>query len=383
MIYSAPYLALLSFYGSCAFLFEHIDNPQKKKQITISSIVVFFIFFAFRGYLYTDWISYVEYFDNVEWSNILFFDAKDNDIKEPGFALLAILCKSLINNYFFLVFICISIDTVLFVRFLKRREIENYSLAFMLFITFEGLGIMFNLLRNAIAIFIFINSLEYIEKRKPIQYFLLCLMAISFHFSSFIYLPLYFFLHKRINRWIFISVFFGCFTFYISGASIVLSLIKILGFEDTLGYKVDVYTELYSASKVLSITGTIEKMGLAILVFLYYDQIIENNKGRTIIINSLLAYYFFYYILAEFNTLSYRMSVLFLFSYWVLWGDIIKIFYVKNNRRIAATIVFLYCLYVTMHAINTPCQEYDNILFGAKSYQERLTILNRTYEDDK
>ena len=119
------------------------------------------------------------------------------------------------------------------------------------------------------------------------------------------------------------------------------------------------------------------------LVFLYYDEIIARFKGRVIIINCLLAYYVLFYMLAEFNTLSYRMSMLFLFTYWILWGDIVKTIYVANNRKIVSSVLFLYCFYITMLAINTPCQEYDNILFGAKGYQERLTILNRTYQEEE
>lgn len=383
MTYAIPYLILLTFYAVLAFFYDSLDDPQRKKQITIVSVLVFFIFFAFRGYLYTDWISYVKYLENVEWDNVVNFEVKDTDVKEPGFALLAMLCKTIYDDYFFLVFVCTTIDTILFVRFLHRRGVDNIPLAFMLFITFEGLGIMFNLLRNAMTMFLFMNALEYIEKRKPIQYFAICLVALSIHMSSLMYFPLYFFLHRKLNRWIFLGVFFGCFLFYLSNMSIVMALVKILGLEDSMGSKVEVYTEFYSASRTLSITGTIEKMGLATLVFLYYDDIIARFKGRVVVINSLLIYFVLFYMLAEFSTLSYRFSMLFLFSYWILWGDIIKIFYVKNNRRIISTLLFLYCFYVTMLAINTPCQEYDNILFGAKSYQERVTILNRTYEEDK
>lgn len=365
MTYAIPYLVLLTFYGILAFCYENVEDSQRRKQITIVAIIVFYVFFAFRGYLYTDWMSYVKYLENVEWDNVLSPEVKDTDVKEPGFALIAMLCKTVFDDYFFLVFVCTTIDTLLFVRFLNRRGIDNVPLAFMLFITFEGLGIMFNLLRNAMTMFLFMNALEYIEKRKPLQYFAICLVALTIHMSSLLYFPLYFFLHRKLNRWVFISVFLGCFLFYLSGTSIVMTIVKILGLDDSLGSKVEVYTELYSAERTLSITGTIEKFGLATLVFLYYDDIIARFKGRIVIINSLLAYFILFYMLAEFNTLSYRMSMLFLFSYWVLWGDIVKIFYVKNNRRIVSTVLFLYCFYVTMLAINTPCQEYDNILFGA------------------
>lgn len=383
MSYSLPYILLLTFYGFFAYLYEQIDNEFRKKQISIVAVLVFFIFFAFRGYLYTDWVSYVQYFENIEWNHAIINDIDGEDFKEPGFALLTVLCKTFVNNYFFLVFICTSIDTYLFLRFLKRRDINNIALVFMLFITFEGLSIMFNLLRNALSLFIFMNAIEYIEKRKPIAYFSLCIIALSIHLSSIMYFPLYFFLHKKLNKWIFLGVFTGCLFFYISNSSLIFTLASLSGLDGPLGDKLNIYTELFSTSRVLSLTGTIEKVGLTTLVFLYYDEIIDQLKGRIVIINSLLCYLIMYYMLAEFNTFSYRMSILFIFSYWILWGDIIKVLYVKNNKRIVSALIYIYCIYVTIFAVSTPIQQYDNILFGAKSYQERLNIFNRTYQADE
>ena len=383
MSYSLPYILLLTFYGFLAYLYEQIDNEFRKKQISIVAVLVFFIFFAFRGYLYTDWVSYVQYFEHIEWDHVIINDIDGEDFKEPGFALLTVLCKTFVNNYFFLVFVCTSIDTYLFLRFLKRRDINNIALVFMLFITFEGLSIMFNLLRNALSLFIFMNAIEYIEKRKPIAYFSLCIIALSIHLSSIMYFPLYFFLHKKLNKWIFLGVFTGCLIFYISNSSLILTLANLFGLAGPLEDKLNIYTELFSTSRVLSLTGTIEKIGLTTLVFLYYDEIIDQLKGRIVIINSLLCYLIMYYMLAEFNTFSYRMSILFIFSYWILWGDIIKVLYVKNNKRIVSALIYIYCIYVTIFAVSTPIQQYDNILFGAKSYQERLNIFNRTYQADE
>ena len=383
MSYSLPYILLLTFYGFLAYLYEQIDNEFRKKQISIVAVLVFFIFFAFRGYLYTDWVSYVQYFENIEWNHAIINDIDGEDFKEPGFALLTVLCKTFVNNYFFLVFVCTSIDTYLFLRFLKRRDINNIALVFMLFITFEGLSIMFNLLRNALSLFIFMNAIEYIEKRKPIAYFSLCIIALSIHLSSIMYFPLYFFLHKKLNKWIFLGVFTGCLIFYISNSSLILTLANLFGLAGPFEDKLNIYTELFSTSRVLSLTGTIEKVALTTLVFLYYDEIIDQLKGRIVIINSLLCYLIMYYMLAEFNTFSYRMSILFIFSYWILWGDIIKVLYVKNNKRIVSALIYIYCIYVTIFAVSTPIQQYDNILFGAKSYQERLNIFNRTYQADE
>lgn len=382
MAYSIPYLLLLIFFGVCALLYEYTEDENKKKNFIYASVFVFFIFFAFRGYLYTDWVNYVEYFERVEWEDIVSWDITSSHYYEPGFVLLNLICKAIIPDYSFLVFVCISIDTVLFIRFFKRMDINNLAFVFFLFIVFEGLGIMFNLLRNAISLFILMNALEYIEKRKPLHYFSMCLLALSFHLSSIIFFPLYFFLHKRVNKWIFLSVFLTFFTMYICNVSVVLLAAKLLGMGGFFTSQIEAYTEFFTSSRELSISGTFEKAGIAILVFLYYDEIFSRFKNSAIIINSLLIYFFMYYLLADFKTLSSRFSILFIYSYWVIWIYLVKVLYIGNNRKLLAGVLFLYCFYVLKMSIGVPCQEYDNILFGSKSYQERLIIFNRTYEDE-
>ena len=381
MLYSLPYIIIISTFGLFSFLHERLSNTQAKRDIVIASIAIFYIFFAFRGYLYTDWTSYDDFFSKLEWRD-LSTDENKADFHEPGFVLLALLCKSIINEYAFLVIVCTTIDTFLFVRFLKRREIANIPLVFMLFITFEGLIIMFNLLRNAISIFIFLNSLEYIEKRNIKKYLIACLLCLSFHLSSIIYFPLYFVLHKKLNRWVLPAIFTFCRAVHYSKVSFIGTMASMLGFQGAIGKKVETYTEFFSASRQFSFTGTIEKVGLTTLIFLYYNEISE-KKGRILMINCLTLYYIMYYCLGELNTLSQRLADIFIFSYWILWGDIIHAIYLKNNKLILSGILYLYCLLVAFSNIKTPCQEYDNLLFGGKSKEVRRTILQRTYKEDE
>lgn len=374
---------MLIFFGVCAYVFEKNEDVDIRKYVTIAAFVVFYVFFAFRGYVYTDWVSYTDFYAQVEWGDILSIQVSDDGIIAPGFVLLCLLCRIFSSSYFFLVFVCITIDLILFLRFLKKREVDDIALTFALFIVFGGLIIMFNLLRNALAIFIFLNALEFIERRKPLQYFALILLAFSIHLSAIIFVPLYFFLHIRLNKWVFAGVVAFSILFYLSGFSIAMALIQLLGLEDIIGNKVTSYTESYSTARSLSLIGTAIKLALAGLVFIYYDDIIERFKGRVIIINSLLMYFIMFYMLGEFKVLSDRFSTLFYYSYWILWADLLRVFYWKNNRRLFAVFLSLYSAIIIVTSIRQPVQQYDNILVGAKSYQERLAIFNRTYEADE
>lgn len=382
MIYSIPYLLLLTVFALCAFFYDNIEDKRQESWINMGVIVLFYVFFAFRGYLYTDWVSYVNYFDYVEWDDLLSWDPFNSKSFEPGFALLTLVCKSIYNNYFFLVAVCTTIDTIFFVKFLKYREINNLALIFMLFCTFDGLGIMFNILRNAISIFMMMYALQYIEKRKPMHYFTFCFIGFLFHSSTLVFVPLYFFLHRKLNKWVFIGIAVFCLLFFISNISIVVSIISLLGMEGMFGGKIETYTEFITSSRSLSLLGILDTFSIAVFVFMYYDKLTEKFKNHIVIINSLLLFLIMYYMLAEFKVLSGRLATLFYYSHWVLWSDIVHIMYYKNNRILLSIILYMYCSFYITRTITRPCQEYDNLLFGTKSYQERVTIIRRTYKED-
>lgn len=385
MTYSIPYLIVLFIFGGSALSYEYAKSQETKKYISIFVIVVFYIFFAFRGYVYTDWINYAKTLQEVEFSDIFQITSTEATavVREPGFTLLCWLCSLVTRQYAFLVVVITTIDLWLFLRFLRKWDIKNIAFAFMLFFSFGGVSTLFNLMRNQLAIFIFMNALQYIAERKPAKYFLLCTLALCFHSSSIIFFPLYFFAHFKTNKYVFIALFIGFFAFYMSKISIVLTMLKILGLEGALGEKAELYTTAFTTARALSPTGTLEKFGLSTLIFLYYDELKATVKYFPILINCLLIYFFMYYVLAEFNVLSSRLAGLFLFTYWVVWIYIIKVLYIPSNRVLLAGILFLYCVYMTALAYNIPAQQYDNLLFGGKSESERLQILQSTYDFDQ
>ena len=336
MTYALPYVIVLTIFAILALIYaqrrDSAGDAVLCSYITVGAIAVFYIFFAFRGYVYSDWTSYSESLENVEWADIFSITNEKTKgvIHEPGFTLLMCLCTLVTREYFFLVIVITTIDTLLFLRFLRRWNVGNIPFALMLFFTFEGVGLMFNALRNQLAIFIFMNALEYIHTRKPLQYFSICFAAMCFHASSILYFPLYFILGIKTNRWVFLALILGFFAFSISKISIVQTFVGLLGMDGALNEKAEIYTENFVKARALSPTGTIEKLGLTVLIFLYYGQLTK-DKANFIMVNSLILCYFFYYVFGEFRELSGRLALLFEYSYWVIWIWVANIFSIQNN----------------------------------------------------
>ena len=71
------------------------------------------------------------------------------------------------------------------------------------------------------------------------------------------------------------------------------------------------------------------------------------------------------------------MSYLFMFAYWILWYDLVKCFAIESNRKLFLGFMFIYLSLKTVGLSNLITAEYDNVLFGIKTYEERLYIHNR------
>lgn len=379
MEYSIPYVLLICFYGFMALWYNATEEEKSRKYNIIICFVVSIVFWGLRGFCFYDFYVYYPsfyYLDISDFSKIDFFDV------EPGFTLLMMACKSIYNEYFFFTFVCSCINFVLLGRFLIRH-VGNVPFGLVISTSIVGIFLFTDLLRNALSLFIFINAIDYISERKPLKYFLMCTLALSFHYSSIFYFPLYFFLHRKINRWVFLGIFFiGCFVF-VFNIPILLNLsIFILSIvSPELENRIQFYlTEVVSTGPMINFVF-IERVMTAILVFIYIDKLRSVRENANLYINSVLLFFCMIFFLHEFETLSNRLSYLFACGYWIVWTDLIKCFSIENNRKLFILFLGFYCMLRIFAQNQTIMSRYDNILFDPNSFHERESIYNKNYKD--
>lgn len=381
MEYALPYILLCTFLGAMAVWHYNTDQPDTRNKISITCVLAFLIFFGFRGYVFDDWQTYYNVFRTAEWDRLTLLPGKEWQT-EVGFSVLLMLCKSVFNNFQFFVFVCALINTCLLVRFFSRR-ISNIPLGIMLYISMGGLVMSTNLMRNSIAILLFINALEYLEQRRPIPYFVICAVAFSFHLSAIFYIPLYFFLHRNVNKWIFLTIFIIGNAILLFHVSVLEPIINLIGggLDANMLNKAQDYANMEANGGFGISVGYLERLFTGILVFIYIDELKEKRAENVVFINSIMLYFLMIFMFSEFEELSKRMSNLFIFSYWIIWYDLIKTFNVKNNRRLFIIFIYIYCVLKIAGTARYVSADYDNVLTGAKSYQERLYIYNRYTPD--
>ena len=378
MIYAIPYVLLVILLGFLAILIEQKKEDEAfTRKMTFWGVLVYFVFFAFRGFINTDWMTYYVEFDKCTWD--LLFNYEMGKSREPGFLIFMLLNKSLVPNFHFFVFTSTLLNTWLLLSFFRKYS-TNILIALVVYLVFEGFMINANLMRNSTSIFIFLNAITYLQQRRPLPYFGLCLLALSFHFSAIVYFPFYFFIHRKLNKWVYLTIFVVCIIIFVLHIPIFLKLINLTGIGGVfIDKKIDAYTELSTARGFGM--GFIERLITGILVFCYYEKLYDARVENRIFINSLVAFFISIFLFSEFAEISKRIYILFIYAYWILWCDLIKCFYYERNKLLFSTFVGLYCIVKTATTLNAPIHEYDNLLFGIKSYQERKYIFQKTFEE--
>lgn len=385
MMFSLPYILLIIFLGICSLLsYSGKTDDNTRKDITYICIAVIIFFYGFRGFIHDDWINYYPAFQRCSWDNINInlFNIQRGWNFEPGFTFLMCLCKGVIDSYNFFVFVCICINTALLVYFFRNRT-KYLPFAFALYLVFGGHIMNANLMRNSISLLVFINALGYLRERRALPYFLMCLLALSFHISSVIFFPLYFFFHKKCNKWLYIILFIIGNLIFLLHIPVFMSIISIIigGAGERLTYMIEAYSEGKMSELTTTISiGYLERLITGTLILCYYDRLVEIREENRVFINAFIGYFIMFFYLSEFQVISQRMSTLFIFAYWILWYDLPKCFSIGNNRRLFLAFLSVYCVLKVIGTTNFPTAEYDNILLGAKSYEERLFI-HQKYEN--
>lgn len=381
MIYAIPYLLLVAFLGFLAFVYDSQEEESARTFLSVIALYTLIIFFGFRGFCFYDWNSYYPEFQAFQFRELIELPI-DKWRFEPGFQLLMTGCKAIIDNYHVFVFVCTCINTALLMNFLRKR-VDNIPLALVVCICMNGIILFTDLMRNSISILIFMNTLGYLKERRAIPYFLLNLLGMTFHLSSAAFLPLYFVLHRRWPKWLYFGLFLAGNAIYLLHIPIFLAIASVfLGFVNPdLQWKVHEYTELMANEEFRLSIGYIERLLTGCLVFVYIDKLREQREDSNIFINSILLYLTMFFFFSEFKTISTRVSMLFTYGYWIIWIDLIKCFSHAGNRRLFVTFLSIYCLFKMYGTTNYIIARYDNVLFGAQSYNERVLIYNKNFNE--
>jgi len=382
-LYSIPYITLflllyvniiplyrtkiVSFYNYSIFL----------QQFFIVALLV--IFFGFRGFVHTDWIVYYSVYDN----SPTLFDGSYHIKKflgrsmESGFLFYMIICKTISSNYFFLQLISFVIDFLILFYFFKRIIPKYIAFGFIFFMLFSGIDLEFNLLRNSKAIMLFLISIKYIEEKKFVKYVVINSLGALFHITSLLYFPLYFILNKKISRKIMLIIFIIGNVIFLLQIEWCRSLLTFIStrIPGRIGYLMEIYLEsdLYSKSYGITI-GYLERFFTFIFIYCFFEKLCRINKSNLIYINTFFIYCFIFLYFSEIAILLQRVTLLFIFPYWILYPQIYSLI---KKKQVFLIILLFYGILKMSVGNNNIIKSYDNVLLQYKTYGERVNIRDK------
>lgn len=356
----------------------------KIKKIYYLILFLFLVFFGFRGYVGSDWVSYSVSYQNIN-SIFDFFQGKEEIYKsgsyEIGFEIYLRTIKFFSKDYHFFVLVNVIVDIFLINIIIKYNNIENRVFFLFCYISLSGILFQFDILRNSKSVLIFLLSLRYIDNKKVGKYIVLNFLGMLFHTSSLIYILLYPLLKTKIKRRGILFVILITNLIYFTDIFDIKKIVELCSVflpritkEKIIQY---LSHSVYSKESRISL-GIVEKNMLLFYLIIFYKKIFQ-NENRKVFLNMFIIYLISYSFSRKFYLFKDRVLILFIPSYWFIYSFIVQTQKTRIKKLIFLTILSCYLflnLVIGQNRFEDEKdkfkREYDNILFKIIPYEERM-----------
>jgi hypothetical protein len=197
---------ILLFLGVFFLLATNLIIERRKLVIVnyLFILTVFIIIQLLTQDMSLDFDEYKNFYNSVETLSEI-INGKMNNFNihytnfEIGYKILNVLFKQISNNIMVMFVFINTITLTLLFNFIKRNNYSFYDII-LPYYSFMYISLQLGIIRQAIAVSIFIYSIRYLKNREGIKYFFLILTAFYFHRSALILFPLYFFINRKIKQ---------------------------------------------------------------------------------------------------------------------------------------------------------------------------------------
>ena len=197
-------LALIMVFGFCAVWVPFTESNgvrnnlkliRTKKPNTLFVWLVFFCLAFVAMFRYGVGTDFYNYYKTELWTNKF----NEGEYLEPGFTLLAVLCKKIFGSQRGILTIISAFITITIFVFTIARSKENFAISVMLFIFIGCFTGMFNGVRQYLATAIMFAGHRFIINKKPIKWLLVVLLASTFHVTAILMFFVYFVANLNCN----------------------------------------------------------------------------------------------------------------------------------------------------------------------------------------
>ena len=360
------------FWCFFSFIFKRLRTSSRWYLLTMSMLCVFLCFGYMTG---SDWRSYEPMYDNVSIDN-LFYDY----YWEPGYYIWMLLFKVFHLNFWFFFITTKVLVFLAFLHTINKYSLEYRYLIWTFFLPFFAFYLFIdNPMRNLIAVAISLYAFNYLIRRKFVMFLIVTLLALSFHVTAIVLIPLYFLLLKHISTKVYLILLL-CLMIFFSNDFIINLLGNITGI-DYINQKMLAYADSEDGSGQSFSIKMFINLSFFLLLLWKRDKI-EAYPNGLFLLNSSLFFVLFYRIGLGMHIL-YRFQLYFCLPYSICVILLIRIF-TKRSHFIFATYLLFLSLACSMAVrtwkyipyTNYLCYIYDSLSF---SYRDSYNIKNTPY----
>lgn len=332
------YFLIFGALGVGSLIDIFYENERLKKNLYIVFIGILVIFFWTRAYIGYDWRNYMSYFQSTPDIIDLLFHGFPRGSSEKGFLTYLSIVKLFTDNYIVFNIINATLDFV-FIYFLLKKYSKYPIFALFLYYGIYGIPFEIEWIRNIKSILLFMCSIEYIEDRKFLPFFLINLLGFAFHYSALIYFPMYFLLKINWNKLVLIEIFLLTNIYYLLDIKLVGRLKHFKNIiPGVIGGKVDGYIDAIPEHLILGVSiFYLQRVIMFILAFLMLKKLSEKRYG-IIFANSVFISAIVFFMGAEFSQFTLRIEKLFIFSYWLILPMTFELY---DNLKIKIGVIIL------------------------------------------
>ena len=203
------YFIIIFFLGTLATLFDFGNVRGGKKIMKIISWLVLVLLFGLRYRVGGDTLNYMLSYESLPTFSQLFSEGMDLGRYQPFWQLLCATAKLISSDFVVLQIIhAVIVNTIIF-RFIDQNT-RYFFTGVLVYFMFYGLHFNMEILRESLAVAIFLLSLKSFTKRRWLRYYLLVVLAFLVHYSAIILfvLPLFKGLKVNLRNVIFIFAYF-------------------------------------------------------------------------------------------------------------------------------------------------------------------------------
>lgn len=335
VVYAIPFL--LSFFASIRYDIYSCKDVGKF-LIWFSLYIYLILIIGFRYMVGGDSYFYMIYFNELSTDDI--FNFSFDETYQPFFGLFTKITKLIYPSFIsFQVVHAILLNTVLFF-FLSKNTKYRFTALFLSFLLFY-INFSVEILRESLAIVVFILNYKNFENNKWLKFYLGVIISILFHLSAVFLLVLPFFKVLKLNIWyvlILLILFFAL--------NRMQDFFLIFENLDKINNKITTYSEVsfgWKSTIMFFLTRTLIPVG-----FLYWAKI----RYKLIIkYESLICLFGLLGICSVFNTIIFtRFTNYFIFFYCIALSDVlVTLWKIKgvtlNKIKVAFVSIFIFFSY--------------------------------------